>query len=202
MAHARSRTVLGGGRLGWCLALGVLAFAPAAVQAKTPAAQPATIDSATATGTADIYSSIDINAHSGPSGENPTGTASVSEVVLPGRPPVPVFGPVTCLIVTGNTAVLNYQPQISVGTVTVSLTDNGGNGLDEFTVGLLQRVPTDCSPVVGGITARLDPGRATVIDAQPLPTSKGQCKNGGWARYGFTNQGQCMTFVKHHEPHG
>jgi hypothetical protein len=202
MAHARSRTGLGSGRRGCCLALGVLAFAPAAVEAHTPAPQPAQIDSATATGTTGTYSSIEIHAQSGPSGENPTGTASVSTVVLPGRPPVRVFGPVSCLMVTGNTAVLNYQPQISIGIVTVRLTDNGGNGLDEFTVALLQRLPTDCSPVAGGLTARLDPGRATVVDAQPLPTSTRQCKNGGWSHYGFKNQGQCIRFVRHDEPQG
>jgi hypothetical protein len=27
-----------------------------------------------------------------------------------------------------------------------------------------------------------------VIDAQPLPTTKDQCKNGGWKQFGFKNQ--------------
>jgi hypothetical protein len=38
-----------------------------------------------------------------------------------------------------------------------------------------------------------------VADAQPLPTSKDQCKNGGWRNYGstFKNQGQCVAFVQH-----
>ncbi len=35
-----------------------------------------------------------------------------------------------------------------------------------------------------------------VTDAQPFPTSKDQCKNGGWRNYsGFKNQGQCVSFV-------
>jgi hypothetical protein len=29
-----------------------------------------------------------------------------------------------------------------------------------------------------------------------LPTSKAQCKNGGFARFGFKNQGQCVAFVQ------
>jgi HD-GYP domain-containing protein (c-di-GMP phosphodiesterase class II) len=29
-----------------------------------------------------------------------------------------------------------------------------------------------------------------------LPTNKDQCKNGGWAQYGFPNQGQCVAFVE------
>jgi hypothetical protein len=32
----------------------------------------------------------------------------------------------------------------------------------------------------------------------PLPTSKEQCKNGGWKKFGtkFKNQGQCVKFVE------
>jgi hypothetical protein len=37
-----------------------------------------------------------------------------------------------------------------------------------------------------------------VVDAQPLPTSKDQCKKGGWRNYGdtFKDQGQCVAFVQ------
>jgi hypothetical protein len=37
-----------------------------------------------------------------------------------------------------------------------------------------------------------------VTDAQPpLPTSKEQCKNGGWLNFPeFKNQGQCIAFVE------
>jgi hypothetical protein len=35
-----------------------------------------------------------------------------------------------------------------------------------------------------------------VVDAPALPTSKDQCKNGGWRRFGvFKNQGDCVSFV-------
>jgi hypothetical protein len=55
-----------------------------------------------------------------------------------------------------------------------------------------------------------DPGEPTVIDAHfvvdtpcadvypepTLPTSKDQCKHGGWKAYGvFKNQGDCVSFV-------
>jgi hypothetical protein len=55
-----------------------------------------------------------------------------------------------------------------------------------------------------------DPGESTVIDAHfivdepcvdiypepTLPTSKDQCRNGGWKTYGvFKNQGDCVSFV-------
>ena len=41
-------------------------------------------------------------------------------------------------------------------------------------------------------------GGVTIVDAPPVPTSKDQCKNGGWRNYGttFKNQGQCVEFVQ------
>jgi hypothetical protein len=38
------------------------------------------------------------------------------------------------------------------------------------------------------------------LGTPPPPTSKKQCKHGGWKKFGsrFKNQGQCVRFVKHH----
>jgi hypothetical protein len=39
-------------------------------------------------------------------------------------------------------------------------------------------------------------GDITVVDAQPLPTTQAQCKNGGWRNFPqFENQGLCIAFV-------
>ena len=38
-------------------------------------------------------------------------------------------------------------------------------------------------------------GDATTYDFEPAPASKDDCKKGGWADYGFSNQGQCIRFV-------
>ena len=39
-------------------------------------------------------------------------------------------------------------------------------------------------------------GDIVVIDAPPLPTTKAQCKNGGWRNFGvFKDQGDCVSFV-------
>jgi hypothetical protein len=35
-----------------------------------------------------------------------------------------------------------------------------------------------------------------VTDAEPLPTSKEQCRHGGYTRRRFRNQGQCVAFVE------
>jgi DNA-binding beta-propeller fold protein YncE len=40
----------------------------------------------------------------------------------------------------------------------------------------------------------------TAVAVSPLarvPTTKEQCKHGGWRQFGFKNQGQCIRFVKH-----
>ena len=55
---------------------------------------------------------------------------------------------------------------------------------------------TDCStPLSGG--DQLTDGHAAIFDAPALPTSKDQCKNGGWRNFPqFKNQGDCVSFVE------
>ena len=51
-------------------------------------------------------------------------------------------------------------------------------------------------------------GTNTTYDFEPTigpPTSKDQCKNGGWKRFNnpsFKNQGQCIAYVEHHNGKG
>jgi hypothetical protein len=41
-------------------------------------------------------------------------------------------------------------------------------------------------------------GLGDACDFRPNgPTSKEQCKHGGWQQFGFKNQGQCIAFVNH-----
>jgi hypothetical protein len=184
------------------LALMGLVFAPSASGA-------AQLDTATATGSGSQFSNINISAQSGTSGQNPSGTASFT-----------VFGsfqfsgPVTCLTVTGpdrgggtssapTTAVLNFQN--TTGTfagnlIQVQLVDNGGNGADRMTFAFANgQSPSDCSPTAVLFTDTLSNGRAVVFDAPILPTSKDQCKDGGWQSFGvFKNQGDCVSFVATH----
>jgi hypothetical protein len=66
--------------------------------------------------------------------------------------------------------------------------------------------PTDCSSFPGSFPrhspsneatdVRNETGDIVVTDAQPLPTAKNECKNGGWRQFGvFKNQGDCVSFV-------
>jgi hypothetical protein len=53
-----------------------------------------------------------------------------------------------------------------------------------------------CSRPVPLVGAPLVTGDIVVHDAQPLPTAKAKCTDGGWRAFGvFKNQGDCVSFV-------
>jgi hypothetical protein len=60
------------------------------------------------------------------------------------------------------------------------------------------RAPSDCSPPTAEPLQRghVLTGDIAVVDVQPPPTSKEQCKNDGWREFGaFKSQGDCVSFV-------
>ena len=126
-----------------------------------------------------------INAQSGPSGENPTGEVRCGDLF---------GGPVTCLSVTDNVALL-LTGSAFFGPVAVRVTDNG-------TSDVLEAFPTSfaqgggCPTPLSSYAPFSFTGDLVVVDAPPSPTSKDQCTNGGYVRYGFKNQGQCVAFVQ------
>jgi hypothetical protein len=157
-------------------------------------AQIPTQDSVVLTGgpaQAGLFTVIDIDATSGPSGENPTGQVSFDVFGT-----LNLGGPVTCLAVSGNTATINFDDQSGFGITTVQVVDGQPDSFDAFPQG---RAPTDCSPLPpSGLGGPVSDGDIVVVDAPPLPTSKEQCKKGGWRDFPqFKNQGQCIAFVRH-----
>lgn len=187
-------------QVGVGLALMGMAWAPSAFAA-------APLDTVTATGGGSTITGLNLSAQSGTSGQNPSGTASFTAFGM-----FDIAGSVTCLSVTGpdrgagtatapTTAVLNFvdtNPPFAGTVFTTELVDNGGNGADTISTAPTGRSPTDCS-AFGGLTDTLTNGRAVVFDAPPLPTSKDQCKDGGWQSFGvFKNQGDCVSFVATH----
>ena len=200
MVDRRRRTLWRKGRAAFWVAVALCVLAPVTVAtAESVAAQSVGIDSVTVTGASgNLFSDIAISAQSGPSGENPTGTVFFRILGY-----FSSAGTVSCLAVSGDTAVLSYReqalpPNLGPNVVTLILTDNGGGGRDVMTVVVSPRAATDCSiPTLSSHPETLAFGRATVVDAPPLPTSKEQCKNGGWSQYGFANQGQCIKFVNY-----
>jgi 6-phosphogluconolactonase (cycloisomerase 2 family) len=64
----------------------------------------------------------------------------------------------------------------------------------------------DIDPASGALTPKspatiasgTQPVQIAVTTPPRVPTSKAQCKHGGWRRFGFKNQGQCIAFVNRH----
>lgn len=195
--------------------LAVAAFAGAMLLPSTVASgQTATADSVVGSQVANAFS-FGIDARSGPSGENPSGTAGW-QVGVRLAPSWTVD--ITCLSVTGNTAVAGFSGRsfrFFAGSFPVAglirVVDAGGpaSGLDTFEwaeqlASPLEPAPpgpTDCSSYPSSFPPTFSPQRITtgdivVTDAQPFPTSKDQCKNGGWESFGvFKNLGDCVSFV-------
>jgi hypothetical protein len=142
------------------------------------------------------------DAHSGPSGENPSGSAVWFDRT-------DVFGgPVTCLTVTGNRATIGFENQRNLPELVkggfLFVEDNGTQEAVPDNVRgqlLFDASPTVCPPNTavyrpGDDGDTVKSGDLTVHDAPPLPSSKDQCKNGGWRTFGvFKNQGGCVSFV-------
>jgi hypothetical protein len=146
-----------------------------------------------------IFDQLDIRAVSGPSGENPSGRVSFF-LVSPGAGTFVgslTADNVNCLAVNGNRAVIGFRDEIFIREQwAVEVVDNGppNSGLDTFAA-FLQLTPGDCPPP-SLEPKTVNPGDVVVRDVQPFPTSKEQCKNGGWRNFpGFKNQGDCVSFV-------
>jgi hypothetical protein len=150
--------------------------------------------------------------HSGSGGENPRGTVIFATGERQGL--ALDTGAVTCLAVSGNRAGVGVNfpglsPAFPAGqphAAIIFVEDNGGEGQDRLAVQDLPpggSAPSICPdrPPAGVILGPTHPRRftdesVTVTDApSPHPTSKEQCKNGGWSQFGFKNQGQCIRFV-------
>jgi hypothetical protein len=199
---------------------GLLAAVAAVLVLATPAfAQAPTGDSAIGTVFDSSGNAGRVDAHSGHSGENPTGTALFG---TPDSPLAPRWDlDVTCLSVTGHTAIVGFtgtlfDPLIGFGEAfptagLILAVDGGGpdSGLDSLEFSSVEGPgggppipgPTTCSSYPGAFPGPRGPlhndqGDLVVVDAAALPTSKDQCKDGGWRQWDrFRNQGECVSFV-------
>jgi hypothetical protein len=171
-------------------ALGAALALPAGASAQTPGQDSVT--GTAATGAARSFAEFTFDVHSGPSGENPTGTVTIDAFVG-------MIGPidVTCLSVDGNRASMFAAAppnNTNVAGLLISVED-GGPGQDKLDWRTVSGVaPSDC-PVPSEVFEPIVSGDITVTDAPPLPTTKDQCRQGGWRTYGFKNQGECVSFV-------
>ena len=176
--------------LGLLVALaGVAVPAQEAIAAREPARDLVRVSSP---GTG-IFRDISVVAESDPLGGSPSGTVSFRVVV--GELERTVSGPVTCLAVHGNRALVGFLDTTTggLGPITVVVLDNGATQ-DGFAA---EPVPTDCMTDPGFDLLTLEFGDVLVHDSP----SKAQCANGGWRTYmdeagrPFRNQGKCIAFV-------
>jgi hypothetical protein len=193
--RSMTRAAVRRGTLVGVLALGLFATPSASAAAPRPPAQPLQ-DSVIGTGT--FLSGVgeagfDFAATSGPTGESPTGH------VIFILPALRIEGTVKCLrVLDANTAIVGiFVPALSQSAFVGITTDGSTQVISIFgfvtngTIG-----PGDCPAVILGGSLTVVSGRIVITDAQPFPTTNDQCKNGGWAQFGFKNQGQCVAFVQ------
>jgi hypothetical protein len=146
---------------------------------------------------ADFAFTWTFDVRSGPLGESPSGDVSVR--VGP-EGPVFVSGSIECLVVSGSTATFagTWLPNpwgVTDFGVTVEDTGPGASTPDLLGAVTTTNAPPGCD-ASHLVKLPLTTGDIVVTDAQPLPLSKDQCKNGGWKAYGvFKNQGDCVSFV-------
>ena len=158
--------------------VGAAIVLPGVSSAQVPAG-----DSVIGSGTSSIPGcdgSVQVDARSGPTGENPTGQVDCGTLFS---------GPVTCLNVNGNVALLTVQSS-TFGPVGVRITDlPTGDTLEGFP-------GPGCPAPLSFYTELQFSGDLVVVDGRALPTSKEECKKGGWQTFGvFKNQGDCVSFV-------
>jgi hypothetical protein len=75
------------------------------------------------------------------------------------------------------------------GPTSLSLVDNSSVLADSFTEVLLNDLAAPAPACTGG-----EP------EEPEMPASKDDCRNGGYADYGFKNQGECIAWVNHNLP--
>lgn len=161
-----------------------------------------------------FYFSID--ASSGPAGEDPTGTIWLHSG---GGNGADWNLDITCLSVSGNTAIIGYTGELfffgetspAVGLIRVADAGGPGSGLDTFDWAEGGGGPGD-PPLPGPSVCSSFPGPFPFWSPQPVdtdittdivvhdgpavPATKDQCKNGGWRSYGiFRNQGDCVSYI-------
>jgi hypothetical protein len=139
------------------------------------------------------FTRFTFDAHSGASGENPTGTVVFD--TLFGS-----FGalPVSCLTVSGKRAsmVIDAPPHAGIAGFSLSVEDNGP-GQDGFEWHILSSLPPDC-PVSSAVLGGIESGDIVVTDSPPPPTTYAQCRQARWVQYGFASHIACIRYVHEH----
>jgi hypothetical protein len=176
-------------RLVGCAALALALGAPAASAAPAPAGDSVTGVAGNGEGRDFIQFTFD--AHSGASGENPTGTVTFDSLLFHSGPLA-----ISCLSVSGKRAsMVAVAPPSSIAGLVISVEDAGpGPGGEKVDWHTVSSLPPDC-PVPSQIFDGTESGDIVVTDAPPPPTAYAQCRQAGWVKYGFASHAACIGYV-------
>jgi DNA-binding beta-propeller fold protein YncE len=93
------------------------------------------------------------------------------------------------------TGVAPFEVAVSPNGPSAYVTNLQDNAISQYDLGPGGALQAKSPPTVAGG----DGPFGIAISPQPrVPTTKNQCKHGGWKQFGFKNQGQCIAFVNHH----
>jgi hypothetical protein len=84
----------------------------------------------------------------------------------------------------------------TVAPTTVAPTTVAPTTVAPTTVAPTTVAPTTVAPTTVAPTTTIS-GSTTTTTPAGFPTTKAECKKGGWKQFGFKNQGQCIKFVNH-----
>jgi hypothetical protein len=189
------------------LLAGMVALAITPAGAAAHPAPPPLRDTVTASGqhfVIDDFSSyaIDVDAFSGPAGGSPGGRVSFEAGVVR----LPISGPVSCLKVTANMAIIRIEGPFPAAPgwlgMMIRVVDNGGAGLDRFDYFpvLPEIEPTlDCETGAPAWFGGLLDGRAIVTDATldpdpPETTITAVSTTAAGVRFDFTSDEPGSSF--------
>jgi hypothetical protein len=172
-----------------CWVACALALAPAVAAAQGPAGDSVT--GVATSGDGRDFTRFTFDAHSGPSGENPSGTV-VFDTFFGS------FGalPVSCLTVSGKRAsmVIDAPPNAGIAGFFLTVEDNGPGPQEGLDWSILNSLPPDC-PIPSGAISQSETGDIVVTDSPPAPTTYAQCRLAGWVKYGFASHAACNAHV-------
>ncbi len=164
-----------------CTVATVLWAVSAAGPAVAQVGEDSVVGSGTTSGGFDVR--FDIDAHSGPSGEHPTGTAGLQRASFPFTS---LRGRVTCLTVTGPRAVIGVENSLGDEPAAGALFEVFDESSDTLGVEFLGGVPAVCPAALDLFPNPVELGDIVVTDARRM-VGKGAIKGipGGTASYAY-----------------
>src|SRR5215216_307511 len=128
--------------------------------------------------------------------------ADLCQIFLPLVDELPSGLTVDSVVPAGPSLPSGYQCSTSGNTVVTCPGDRSSTQTQPFTLTIVA-TPAECGSFTNTATNDLDPSIGlftveaafTVEGCVPLPTTKAQCKKGGWRDFGYPDQGTCISDV-------